>query len=338
MKKIVLVVIIPALLVTSILFVSDFLKKRSGETQSQATDSFKNGFCSNKSVDFKCTKDGVATTYLLLEPVSNVYNPETQMQTFTVRVKKARPADINNKISFWTKQLGCSGSTVSTCSNCKSDDPNFVSSDPWYVIDGGQMETTVNYSVKRFRGEECGCYQMDFYIIGLKIGQDELPECFDRSNQNGFNCAVGSSAVCDVTPTPTSTPTPTGTLTPTPTPTNTLTPTPTRTAACTLLKIFDSAKGQDVAPESLALNQQVVFMVNGTTTHPEGVKKAKFRVKVGSQADTFWCNGPGLMLSADNWCESSLQSGGFFLAPYKVRTSGSYKVEAMVWVPELGWH
>ena len=117
-----------------------------------------------------------------------------------------------------------------------------------------------------------------------------------------------------LTPTPTTTPNPTGTPQPTATPTQ-----PGYTASCLTCKAYDTNWNQ-ITPSSIQLNQTVYFATQGSTNHPQGITKARFRINGGT------------------WQETTNKHGGLFYIQFTVSSPGSYTVESMVYNPVMGWY
>jgi len=69
----------------------------------------------------------------------------------------------------------------------------------------------------------------------------------------------------------------------------------------------------------LEVGQKVYLTTTGSTDHPQGVTKARFRINGGA------------------WQETTKQKDDKFYIEYPIPTAGSYEVEAMVYNPELGW-
>ena len=123
------------------------------------------------------------------------------------------------------------------------------------------------------------------------------------------------------TPTGTATPTPTGTLTPTPTPT----PTPiTYTAQCESCRVYDSDWNLITGLSTLAIDQTVYFTTQGLTTHPQGITRARFRITVNGIAGT--------------WQETTSKQNNELYIQYTIPSAGSFKIESMVFNPDLGWY
>jgi hypothetical protein len=143
------------------------------------------------------------------------------------------------------------------------------------------------------------------------------------------------------TPQPTDTPTPTNTPAPVITPTTvpecrlgfsaintpTPTPTPSYTIACVSLKAFRFDTGSSswvliTDPSTIKVDELIRYVVTGTTDHPDGITKARFRFDGGV------------------WQESIVYEptlDGFFM-DHTFTTTGAHSVEAMVFNPSLGWH
>lgn len=135
------------------------------------------------------------------------------------------------------------------------------------------------------------------------------------------------------TPTPTVTSTPTPTLTETPTPTITETPTPTTTDTpdyqcdCTTIEVWnenftmklaDRPNGLLVDPD-LMFNRSVNLVARGSTNHPDGLTKARFRVNGGT------------------WIESTDKNDKGFYLSHNFGEYGNYKIEAEVYNSHFGW-
>ncbi len=133
------------------------------------------------------------------------------------------------------------------------------------------------------------------------------------------------------TPTPpkdTGTPTPpkdTGTPTPTP-PKDTGTPTPVYGCQCTTAEIYDKNWNLIVNRQSGLLvdpsriyNQEVYLVVRGSTDHPTGISKARFRVNGGT------------------WMETTNKNDKGFYLPYTFTDYGNFRVEAEVYNSHFGW-
>ena len=126
-------------------------------------------------------------------------------------------------------------------------------------------------------------------------------------------------------PTPTPTPTPTVTLTPTPTPsitpTPTFSPTPTPTPVyeCKRLKAYDEDWQEIADLSTISVGDTVYFLVEGLCEETQGVTDARFRINEGE------------------WLEPTGQKWGHFYLEYTMPAAGSYKIEAMVYNPALGW-
>lgn len=123
------------------------------------------------------------------------------------------------------------------------------------------------------------------------------------------------------TPTQTPTPTPTSTLTPTstPTPLPTPTPTPVYTLGCKILKAYDETWGEISNLSTISVGDTVYFLVEGLCDEPQGIEDARFRINGGS------------------WQEPTGKKWDHFYLEYLIPSAGSYKVEAMVYNPILGW-
>jgi hypothetical protein len=74
----------------------------------------------------------------------------------------------------------------------------------------------------------------------------------------------------------------------------------------------------------MTVGQTVYFATRGSTTHPEGITKARFR---------FTVNGV-----VGSWQETTNKRGNEFYIQYTIPSAGSFKVESMVFNPSLGWY
>lgn len=137
--------------------------------------------------------------------------------------------------------------------------------------------------------------------------------CLNHDCPGSPTCACGGpTATPQPTPTPTTTPIPSGTPQPTATPTPGI--------SCLSCKAYDTNWNQ-IAPSSIQLNQTVYFATQGSTNHPQGITKAKFRINGGP-----------------SWQETTNKHGEFFYIQYTVSTARSYTIESMVYNPSLGWY
>jgi len=123
---------------------------------------------------------------------------------------------------------------------------------------------------------------------------------------------------------PTGTPTPSPTITPSPTPKPTSTPTPTPppseySTSCQTCKAYNEDWNEIKDLSSINVGQTIYLATKGSTTHPEGLTKAKFRVNAGA------------------WQETTAKHEDMFYISYQIDSAGTYKVEAMVYNPTLGW-
>lgn len=116
-------------------------------------------------------------------------------------------------------------------------------------------------------------------------------------------------------------------VTPTPTPITTATPTPVATAtppiytvACEYCRIYDSSWVRIIDFSNIRVGQAVYFATSGTTTQPQGITKARFRINGGV------------------WQETTNTHEGKFYIQYTVPSATTYTVESMVYNPTLGWY
>ncbi len=163
----------------------------------------------------------------------------------------------------------------------------------------------------------------------LDVAQDDeqmgtyTPDCYNTVDkkiwQGGIAFTIYSRA-CDLTPSPT--PTPTGIITPTPTPTPTptgiITPTPEYRLNCQQLKAYDQ-DWQEKDLSDLSVGKTVYFLVQGSCDEPQGITDARFRINNGE------------------WLKPTDRKGNHFYLKYEITSAGSYKVEAIVYNPALGW-
>lgn len=171
--------------------------------------------------------------------------------------------------------------------------------------------------------------------------------CFDGNACTGQQldlcenqaCDVGSGDLidfiiqdCSQTNCGGETPTPTRGASPTPTPTPT--PTPALESSCDSCLAYDEEWNPIPNPSAIVIGQTVYFATRGSTTHPQGITKARFRIN--GTADETWC--PELQV-VDDWCETTAEHNTKeFYIQYVVPSAGSYKVESMVYNPGLGWY
>lgn len=103
-------------------------------------------------------------------------------------------------------------------------------------------------------------------------------------------------------------------------PCQTATAPPSYSAQCRDSKrVYDTNWNQITNLASLKPGQTVYFTVSGETTHPQGLTKARFKINGGT------------------WQETTNKHGNDFYIQYTLPSLGSYKVEAMVFNPVLGW-
>ncbi|MBU3957359.1 hypothetical protein KKI19_03765, partial [Patescibacteria group bacterium] len=137
------------------------------------------------------------------------------------------------------------------------------------------------------------------------------------------------TAIPTVTPTPTPSPTPGPSPTPSPSPTPgptvtpTPTPTPTPVLECKNLKAYDEDWQEITDLSTITVGDTVYFVVEGLCGESLGITKAKFRITIND--------------NQGNWQEITTQKDENFYLEYEITTGGSYKVEAMVHNPALGW-
>lgn len=121
------------------------------------------------------------------------------------------------------------------------------------------------------------------------------------------------------TPSPTITPGPTTTPGPTATPTSTPTGTPTPVLECKTLKAYNKDWEEINDLSTISIGDTVYFLVEGLCDESQGITDAEFRINEGE------------------WQTPTGQKWGHFYLEYEIITAGSYKIEAMVYNPELGW-
>lgn len=105
---------------------------------------------------------------------------------------------------------------------------------------------------------------------------------------------------------------------PTPTPTPSPTP-PSYILTCNFTRAYDLDWNQITNLNSLTIGQTVYFATGGTTTHPQGITKARFRINNGA------------------WQETTLKHDSDYYIQFTVPSAGDYTVESMVYNPVLGW-
>jgi len=185
--------------------------------------------------------------------------------------------------------------------------------------------------------------EQSHYEGNCQIIQVDVTGCPNDSKGNNWDGQVAFVVyVNDYCPEPTPTPTtpvPTPTVpepTPTvpePTPTEipepTITPTITGvppSLSCEYCRVYNE-DWQEIpisALSTLQVGEQIYLATRGQTEHAQGITKARFRVTVNSNQGA--------------WQETTQQrnSGEFYIA-YTIGASGTYKVESMVYNPDLGW-
>lgn len=102
-----------------------------------------------------------------------------------------------------------------------------------------------------------------------------------------------------------------------------VTPTPTLppdTAQCEFCKTYDEDWNEITDLSTLTVGQTIYFATRGSTTHPQGITKARFRINAGT------------------WQETTNKHGDMFYIQYTIPSAGSYTVESMVYNPVLGWY
>lgn len=211
-----------------------------------------------------------------------------------------------------TGNITCSGSSVKndtnqtlnctasyfTCKVPKSSEAE-CEADPFC---GGSSSSTsftlspgASKSFPDSSGIKCGVWQNDFTV-----------DC-----GNGYACSGGGHGcnwdeTCEVT------------LTPTPTPTL-----PPDTAQCEFCKTYDEDWNEITDLSTLTIGQTVYFATRGSTSHPEGITKARFRFTIDG--------------AIGSWQETTQKHGEEFYIEYTIPSAGSYTVESMVYNPELDW-
>jgi len=156
---------------------------------------------------------------------------------------------------------------------------------------------------------------------------DGVKRCVNPSCPTEQDCICPENTPTPtLTPTVTNTPTPKVSLTPTPTGEPTATPTlPLSSISCEYCRIYDQDwRVVDLGSATVQVDQQIYLVAKGATSDLSGITKARFRITIDNQAG--------------GWQESVQKRGEEYYLPYVVAQSGSFKVEAMVYNPDLGWH
>lgn len=190
------------------------------------------------------------------------------------------------RLSFSTVSAQCGGTTYAY--NCSTTCGNAGSTQYITFPAESQKGTCRDLSVPCSVPNGCGACQVDIRGNGANVGE-----------------RVNDSSGC-------TTPTPTGTPQPTATP-------PGYSISCLTCQVYDTNWNQ-IAPSSIQLNQTVYFATQGSTNHPQGITKARFRINGGT------------------WQETTNKHGGLFYIQFTVPSPGSYLVESMVYNPVMGWY
>ncbi|MCD6225733.1 hypothetical protein J7J95_01470, partial [bacterium] len=116
-------------------------------------------------------------------------------------------------------------------------------------------------------------------------------------------------------------------VSPSPRPSPSPSPTPAPgTLTCQYCHVYNE-NWEEISPEELPLleiGQKIYFATTGNTDDPQGITKARFRITVNGEEG--------------EWQETTQQNdNGEFYISYTITETGSYKVEAMVYNPNLGW-
>ena len=116
-------------------------------------------------------------------------------------------------------------------------------------------------------------------------------------------------------------------VSPSPRPSPSPSPTPAPgTLTCQYCHVYNE-NWEEISPEELPLleiGQKIYFATTGNTDDPQGITKARFRITVNGEEG--------------EWQETTQQNdNGEFYISYTIPETGSYKVEAMVYNPNLGW-
>jgi len=109
-----------------------------------------------------------------------------------------------------------------------------------------------------------------------------------------------------------------------PTPTPTLPLPPIYTAQCESCQGYDNNWNLITNLSTLTVGQTVYFATQGSTTHPQSITKARFRITVNGVANP--------------WQETTNKRDNEFYIQHTIPSSGSFKIESMVFNPDLGWY
>lgn len=95
-------------------------------------------------------------------------------------------------------------------------------------------------------------------------------------------------------------------------------------ATCESCGVYNEDWEEITDLSTIEVGQTVYFTTSGSTDHPQGITKAKFRISVDEVAGA--------------WQETTDKHGEEFYIGYTIPSEGSYKVESMVYNPVLGWY
>ncbi len=91
-------------------------------------------------------------------------------------------------------------------------------------------------------------------------------------------------------------------------------------AQCEYCKVFDENWNEITDLSTIKVGQTIYFATFGSTTHAQGITKARFRINGG------------------DWIETTDRHQNMFYIEYVIPDTGSYTIESMVYNPGLGWY
>ncbi len=91
-------------------------------------------------------------------------------------------------------------------------------------------------------------------------------------------------------------------------------------AACEYCKVFDENWNEITDLSTITVGQVIRLATFGSTSHAQGITKARFRINGG------------------DWMETTDRYQNMFYIEYIIPEAGSYTIESMVYNPGLGWY